>query len=208
MPSEIGANYPALMFESGHGRGLLGALALGVGLAACSGTPDSVRALSAAQLKNAQSYCTDVGRATTSLKDYFKRYEDEKLAVFDKRHEQNKTDAEALVRAKAQSEKWDAAKTAAEVASQISTLETQNNKDKGDLDARVGELARGLDALTARCEKLVRSESKLNDYAQTKKAEEAVNDVLTENLGLDTQAMNQQIDALVNKVSDLEKKAR
>lgn len=59
-----------------------------------------------------------------------------------------------------------------------------------------------------RCEKLVRSESKLNDYAQTKKVEEAANDVLTENLGLDTKAMNKQIDSLVNKVSELEGKAR
>lgn len=196
------------MFRSGHGASVLGALALGVGLAACSGTPNSVRALSTAQLKNAQSYCTDVGRTAASLKDYFKRYEDEKIAIFDKRHEQNKADTEAVVRAKAQSEKWDAAKTAAEVASRISALETQNNKDKGDLAARVVELGRGLDALKTRCEKLVRSESKLNDYAQTEKAEEAVNAVLTDNLGLDTQAMNQQIDTLVNKISDLEKKAR
>jgi hypothetical protein len=190
-----------------RGRSVWGALFLGVGLAACSGTPDSVRALSAAQLKNEQSYCADVARAVATLKGYFERYRDEKLAAFDKRHAQNKADAEALVRAKSQSEKWDAAKTAAEMASQISSLEMQNTKDKADLDARVGELDRGLDALTTRCEKLVRSESKLNDYAQTKKAEEAVNEVLSENLGLDTKAMNQQIDSLVKQVSDLEKKA-
>jgi hypothetical protein len=181
---------------------------LAVGLSACSGTPDSVRALSTAQLKNSQAYCADVGRVVTSLKDYFDRYKADKLAVFDKRHEQNKTDAEALVRSKAQTEKWDAAKTAAEVASQISALETQNNNDKGALEARVADLDRGLDALTLRCEKLVRSESKLNDYAQTQKAEEAVNELATEELGVDTKALNQQIDALVNKVTELEKKAR
>jgi hypothetical protein len=192
----------------GRGWSVLSALVLGLGLAACSGTPESVRALSAAQLKNSESFCADIGRAVTSLKDYFKRYQDEKLANFDMRHGKNKADTEALVRAKAQSEKWDAAKTGAEVASQITVLETQNNKDKAALETRVAELARGLDALATRCEKLVRSQIKLNDYAQTKKAEEAVNAVLTENLGLDTTAMNQRIDVLVNQVSDLEKKER
>jgi hypothetical protein len=165
-----------------------------------------VRALSTAQLKNTQSYCTDVGRTVASLEQYFKRYEDERTAEFNKRHAQNKADAEALVRAKAQTDKWDATKTAAETASRISALETKNNQDKSDLAGSVGELNKGLDALVERCEKLVRSESKLDDYAQTKKLEDAVNEVLTESLGLDTKAMNQRIDSLVNKASELEKK--
>lgn len=82
------------------------ALVLGLGLAlvACSGTPESVRALSAAQLKNSQSYCTDVGRAVASLQEYFKRFEKEKVDIFDKRHEKSKADVETSMRAKAQSE--------------------------------------------------------------------------------------------------------
>jgi hypothetical protein len=188
-------------------RTLAGAIVLGL-TGACSGTPESVQALSAAQLKNTESYCVDVGRTVTSLREYFERYEAEKRAVFDKRHAQNKADQEVLVRSKAQSEKWDAAKTAAEVASQFSALEAQNSTDKAELAARVSELGRGLDALVTRCDKLARTERKLNDYTQTKKSEDAVNEIMTENLGLDGKATNQRIDALVGKISDLEKKAR
>jgi hypothetical protein len=174
-----------------------------LGLSACSGTPDSVKALSAAQLKNATAYCVDIGRSTASLKGYFERYAEEKNKVFEERHQQNLADAQALVRQKAKAASWDATQTAAEMATRIAALQAQLGKDQADLQNRVGTLGLALDGLVTRCAQLVKSETKLNEYAQSKKTQDAINQVMTDTLGVDTTALNRQIDALAEKVPKL-----
>lgn len=164
-----------------------------------------MKSLSAAQLKNLGAYCTDIGRTTAALEDYFKRYEGEKLKRFQERHDKNRKDTETAVRLEATSEKWDAAKTAAEVSIRLAALETQFNKDRVELSQRVAALNQGLDGLNVRCEKLSRSQRKLDEYVQLKKSEDAINELATETLGVDTAALNHQVDVVADTAKYLEK---
>jgi hypothetical protein len=173
------------------------------GLLGCSGTPDSVKALSAAQLKNSRAYCASVSRSGSVLKEYFKRQGEEKLKIFDQRHEQNTKDTEQIVRDEAVQGKWDAARTAAEVSARLNALQVKHAQAKQDLSARLQALNDALDSLAARCGKLEASQSKLNDYLQLKTSEDAVNQLMTETMGIDTNSLTGEIDKFADKVPKL-----
>jgi hypothetical protein len=181
---------------------LSGALCVAA-LAACAGTPESVKALSAAQLKNTGAYCADVERSSSALAEYFTRYRDAKLEDFKKRHERNKADTLTLLSKQAKDESWDATQTAAKVASAVSALELQFAKDNTDLTARIESLKLALGGLVTRCQKLVQGQTKLDDYAQLQKSDDAVNHMAAETLGVDTEALRQKVDVLAEKVPKL-----
>jgi hypothetical protein len=172
-------------------------------LAGCAGTPESVKALSAAQLKNTGAYCADVERSTSALTEYFERYRSARLEEFKKRHERNKADTLAVFSKQAKDENWDATQTAAKVASAVSALELQFAKDNAELNARVEALQLALSSLVTRCQKLVQGQTKLDDYAQLEKSDDALNHMAAETLGVDTEALRQKVDVLAEKVPKL-----
>jgi hypothetical protein len=169
----------------------------------CAGTPHSVRALSAAQKKNTDAYCADILRTTSTLKEYFSRYEREKQETFDRRHRQNSNDQVELLRAQASKDSWDASKTAAEVTLGLNDLQTKLDADKAALHERVTSVASSLDTLTARCATLAKAQTKLDEYTQSQSTNDAVNQLLTDNLSADTSATDKGVGALVAKLPTL-----
>lgn len=169
----------------------------------CGGTPQSVKTLSTAQLENIKLYCVEVGGAIQVFKDYFERYKNEKLKVFDARHQKNVNDQTKIIQIDSKEQKWDTVKTAAETAKKITDLESQNNADKQKLQQRVDSLNASLDKLVHNCSELARGQAKLDEYHQMETTNDAINELLVQTLGDDASKLEEEVKKLTDKMSEM-----